>query len=73
MSATPQAALRACIARMSDLVCDIDYLKNSIVDAAQRERIERAVAEIHAVASEVDASNGFGLYGLCVSHEPVAS
>lgn len=62
MSATSEEALRTCVEHIANLNCDIDSLKNGLPPGALKDRIAKAVGEIHAVAEEIDQANNFGLY-----------
>lgn len=47
---------------LSDIACKIDELKNLFTEPEHRRLLTRAVGDIHRVAVEADAANGYGLY-----------
>ena len=56
------ASLRNDTARLADMACDLDVLKNSMPHPELRESLSRSVDDMHAAAEYFDKLHGFGLY-----------
>lgn len=50
------------VSALAHLATALDYLKNKFHDPMWRAALRRAVHEMHAVATEIDGENGFGIY-----------
>ena len=56
------STLRAEVARLADMACTLDDLKNRLPDGEQRERLRSVVDAMHSVADQIDRLNSFGIY-----------
>lgn len=55
--------LRESVARLADLACDLDVLKNDL-PSPQRDELALTIAKTHQVAEYFDELHGFGLYAM---------
>lgn len=54
--------LRENIARLADLACEIDVIKNSCESPEDVAALREVVAQIHRVAARLDKAHGVGIY-----------
>lgn len=47
---------------IAEMACRLDEMKNLFPEPAWRERLARAVDDMHEVAVQADAAHGFDLY-----------
>lgn len=56
------AQLKARVQHLADMACQIDYLKNYLADATQRDRLAHALCLIHDVVEHYDIAHGYYIY-----------